>query len=185
LVCTLKYIAAAVEMCAILFAMGMRSNLLLRSEAHLYTRLRALADRRSLDPAHLITGRRGEDAAYFHLRSLGYTVVARRWRSPRLNGDLDLVAWDGATLVVFEVKTRTTADPATMFAPAETAVDGPKQDQLRLMASAYLRQIPEHHRAAVALRFDVLSVYLLPAETQFHHIRDAFPATAPPRRAWR
>jgi putative endonuclease len=161
------------------------ASLSIEGERRIYMALRALVDRRSADPAHLITGRRGEDGAYFHLRALGYTLVARRWRSPRLNGDLDLVAWDGDTLVIFEVKTRTTADPAAMFAPAETAVDGPKQDQLRLMASAYLRQIPEHHRATVALRFDVLSVYLLPTGLQFHHIRDAFPATAPPRRAWR
>jgi hypothetical protein len=74
---------------------------------------------RSSLPAHLITGERGEDAAYFHLRSLGYTIVARRWRSEKLAGDIDLAAWDGDTLVFFEIEARTRRD----FAPAETQVD--------------------------------------------------------------
>jgi putative endonuclease len=161
-------------------------QLVLGAESHLYTRLRAFADRRSREPAHLVTGRRGEDAAFFHLRSLGYTVVGRRWRSPRLNGDLDLVAWDGATLVFVEVKTRTAASSAEAFVTAEAAVDAHKQDQLRLMASAYLRQIPEEHRASVAVRFDVLSVYQLPgAPVGFEYLRDAFSATAAPRLGWR
>jgi putative endonuclease len=83
-------------------------------------RLRALADSRmatqvrrrgeSPKPDHLLTGERGEDHAFFHLRSLGYTIVARRWVSARVKGDLDLVGWDGDTLVVFEVKTRTARD---------------------------------------------------------------------------
>jgi putative endonuclease len=121
-------------------------------------------------PAHLLTGERGEDAAYFHLRSLGYTIVARRWRSEKLPGDLDLAAWDGDTFVVFEIKTRTRRD----LAPAETQVDPHKQRILRRMASAYLRQFPTRHRASVPVRFDVLAVYLLPHATEFEHFRNAF-----------
>ena len=136
-----------------------------------YTWLRAFADRRSPLPPHLLLGERGEDAAFFHLRSLGYAVVARRWRSQRLPGDLDLVAWDGSTLVIFEVKSRSSRG----LAPAELAVDQPKQEMLRKMASAYLRQIPELHRAAVLLRFDVLSVYFDGDGPVFEHRRDAFP----------
>jgi putative endonuclease len=140
-------------------------------ERRAFTWLRAIADRNSTLPAHLLTGERGEDAAFFHLRSLGYTIVARRWRSERLPGDLDLVAWDGATLVIFEVKART----ARSIVPADFAVDPHKQKTLRLMASAYLRQIPEPYRSSVALRFDVLSVYLLPSGTEFEHLPNAFP----------
>jgi putative endonuclease len=140
-------------------------------ERRAYTWLRSIADRKSTLPPHLLTGERGEDAAFFHLRGLGYTVVARRWRSERLPGDLDLVAWDGATLVIFEVKART----ARTIVPADFAVDPHKQKTLRLMASAYLRQIPEPYRASVSLRFDVLSVYLLPSGTEFEHLPNAFP----------
>ncbi|MGA9508323.1 MAG: YraN family protein, partial [Candidatus Sulfotelmatobacter sp.] len=42
-------------------------------------------------PAHQRTGRRGEEAAYFHLRRLGYTMVGRNFRSPRCRGEIDLI----------------------------------------------------------------------------------------------
>ena len=146
------------------------NSLTLALESRAYTALRSFADRRSLKPPHLLTGERGEDAAYFHLRGLGYTIVARRWRSERTPGDLDLAAWDGDTLVFFEIKTRTARD----MAPAETQVDPYKQKILRRMAAAYLRQLPECHRDRVPLRFDVLSVYILPTGTEFEHFPAAF-----------
>ncbi len=139
-------------------------------ERRAYTALQRLAHRKSPLPPHLITGERGEDAAYFHLRGLGYTIVARRWRSERTPGDLDLAAWDGDTLVFFEIKTRTARD----LAPAETQVDHHKQKILRRMAAAYLRQLPERHRDRVPIRFDVLSVYILPSGTEFEHFQGAF-----------
>src|SRR6202050_2708544 len=69
--------------------------------------------------AHYRTGRRGEEAAYFHLRRLGYTMVARNFRSPRCRGEIDLIGWDNDVLCFVEVKTRTTRDVKT----AEAAVD--------------------------------------------------------------
>jgi putative endonuclease len=144
-------------------------------ERRVYTTLRSWADRKSQKPAHLLTGERGEDAAYFYLRGLGYTVVGRRWRTARLQGDLDLVAWDGPAIVIFEVKTRTARD----LAPADTAVDAHKKQMLRKMAAAYLRQFPASMRGAIPLRFDILSVYMLASGTEFEHIRDAFPRTEP------
>ena len=164
--------------------MGLHT-LALSLESRAYTALRAIADRRSPLPEHLLTGQRGEDAAFFHLRALGYTVVARRWRSERMAGDLDIVAWDGGTLVIFEIKTRTAVSREQAFAPAETAVDLHKQRVLRRMASAYLRQIPEPNRASVPVRFDILSVYLLPLGTEFDHIRNAFPRTEAAASSWR
>ena len=161
---------------------------LLEAERRLYTHLRARADRKAArranrhpdptirpKPHHLLTGERGEAAAFFHLRSLGYTIVARRWRTRRLPSDLDLIAWDGPTLVIFEVKTRTAHD----IAPAESQVDRHKQDQLRRMAAAYHRRLPETHRASIPLRFDILSVYLLATGSEFEYLPDAFPRTEP------
>ena len=89
--------------------------------------------------AHLATGERGEREALFHLRKMGYTVVARRWKSAKLWGDVDLIGWDGEWLCFVEVKTRTARD----WAPAESAVDHDKQQMLRRMARAYLRGFPE------------------------------------------
>lgn len=156
-------------------------------ERRAFLRLRAVADRRAAaqrakrgrppKAEHLITGRRGEDLAWMHLREQGYTVVARRWVSARLKGDLDLVAWDGDTLVVFEVKTRT----AHGLTPAEAAVDAPKKKMLRQMAFAYRRLMPEPWRDLVPIRFDVVSVYDLPSGVEFEHIQDAFPLVRRPR----
>ena len=162
---------------------------LLALEQRTYLRLRALADRRlaaqdlrrSRDPkpAHLLTGERGEDLAYFHLRTLGYTVVARRWHSARLRGDLDLVAWDGDTLVIVEVKTRTAHD----LSPAEAAVDAAKRKVLRRLALALRRRLPEPWRDHIPLRFDILSVYDLPVGPTFDHLPNAFPLRRTLRRA--
>jgi putative endonuclease len=146
------------------------AELSLTLERRAYFWLRGIADRRSKLPPHLVIGQLGEDAAFFHLRAMGYTVVARRWRTERLAGDLDIVCWDGSTLVVVEVKTRSSRG----LAPAEMAVDAHKQRMLRLMSSAYLRQLPEPHRGSVRVRFDVLSVYLLASGTQFEHFYDVF-----------
>ncbi len=156
--------------------MGLNS---LALESRAYVALRSFADRKSLQPPHLLTGERGEDAAYFQLRGLGYTVVARRWRTERLAGDLDLIAWDGPTLVIFEVKTRAVSSREAAFAPAETAVDPHKRQILRKMASAYLRQFPRAARTSIAVRFDILSVYQLATGTEFDQIRNAFPLAEP------
>lgn len=78
-------------------------GLLLRLEKRGLEALQRMAPVSKLPP-HLQTGLRGEQAALFYLRGLGYTVVAQRWVSAQVRGDLDLVAWDGATLVVFEIK---------------------------------------------------------------------------------
>jgi putative endonuclease len=153
------------------------SSIAIGLERWAFFALRGVADRRSQLPAHLLTGERGEDEAYFHLRSLGYTVVARGWRSERLAGDLDLVAWDGDTLVVVEVKSRTAHD----FSPAESAVDGYKQTMLRRMTLAYLQQVPAAHRNNVPVRFDVIAVYLLAAGVEIEHFRDAFAVAEPGR----
>ena len=120
--------------------------------------------------AHLETGERGERKALFYLRRMGYTVVARRWKSAKLWGDVDLIAWDGEWLCFVEVKTRSGRHGIT----AESAVDRDKQEMLRRMARAYLRRFPEKLRGEIAVRFDVVSVYMLPAGVEFELYQNAF-----------
>jgi putative endonuclease len=101
--------------------------------------------------AHHRTGRRGEEAAYFHLRKLGYTMVARNFRSPRCRGEIDLIGWEDDTLCFVEVKTRTTRD----VKPGEAAVDRHKRRQVAAVVREYLRRFPP----SCQWRFDVVSVY--------------------------
>jgi putative endonuclease len=119
---------------------------------------------------HLATGERGEREALFHLRKLGYTVVARRWKSAKLWGDIDLIGWEGPYLCFVEVKTRSSREDAA----AEAAVDRDKREMLQKMARAYLRGFPEKLRGEVPVRFDVVSVYLLPSGAEFDVHRAAF-----------
>jgi putative endonuclease len=102
-------------------------------------------------PAHQRTGQRGEEDAYFHLRRLGYVMVARNFRSPRRRGEIDLIGWDGDVLCFIEVKTRSTRD----VKPAEAAVDRDKRHDLSAVAHEYLR----HLRVTPQWRFDIVSVY--------------------------
>jgi len=120
-------------------------------------------------PIHLVTGIEGEDAAFFHLRRKGYVVVARRWSSGNVPGDLDLIAWDGPMLCFVEVKTRTVHD----LTPAEVAVDSHKRNTLRRLARQYIRHLPQE--AAPPSRFDVMSVYLVPGkEKELQHFEASF-----------
>jgi putative endonuclease len=127
-----------------------------------------LTARRRREPQHLANGRRGERAAFFHLRRLGFVVTAQRWRTPKAAGDLDLVAWDNDVLCFVEVKTRTTR----AVAPAEAAVDTDKKRMLRKMAHHYLRQLPNRD---VPVRFDILSIYFeAGSSAEFTLFRGAF-----------
>jgi putative endonuclease len=134
--------------------------------------LHSMAQRRgsSADlPAHLITGIEGESAAYFYLRRKGYTVVARRWTSHEIPGDLDLIAWQESQLCFIEVKARSAHDET----PAEHAVDAEKRSTLRRLARQYMRQLPRESPPPV--RFDILSVYLiLGQKPEFQHFQSAF-----------
>lgn len=128
----------------------------------------SLLQRAPAGPRHLHTGRRGEEEAYFHLRRLGYVIIARNYRSPRSRSELDMVGWDGDTLCFIEVKTRTTR----AVQPAEAAVDPEKQRDLSGVAREFLRKMkgPPRHR------FDIISIYFETGrETAVELFRNAFP----------
>lgn len=78
-------------------------------------------------------GRRGEEIAARFLEGAGLRVIDRNWRCPI--GEIDLVAVDGATLVVVEVKTRSSED---FGHPLEAITQG-KLERLYLLASRWAR----------------------------------------------
>lgn len=115
--------------------------------------LRARRSRNSADRRKQL-GDAGERRAYFYLRRHGYTVVARQWRAPHVDGEIDLIAWQGETLCFVEVKTRSERD---RFAP-ERAVNTDKQQTIRRMARAYLRGLFQDDQPRPLIRFDVVTV---------------------------
>ncbi|HEX2177146.1 MAG TPA: YraN family protein [Nocardioidaceae bacterium] len=96
-------------------------------------------------------GRYGEDVAARHLADAGMEVLARNWRCDL--GEVDVVARDGDTLVICEVKTRCGLDYGT---PLE-AVTVRKMARLRRLAARWLAE-SGHHPPQV--RIDVVSVLL-------------------------
>jgi putative endonuclease len=107
-------------------------------------------------PAHLRTGRGGEEDAYFYLRRRGYVMVARNYRTARHHGEIDLIGWDKDVLCFVEVKTRTTR----AVKPAEAAVDRKKRRDLKIVIRDYLRSVPAKQSSEPPQwRFDVVTVY--------------------------
>ena len=72
-----------------------------------------------------------------HLSAQGYELVARNVR--RREGEVDLVALDGATLVFVEVKLRRPGQTGR----AIEALSAAKQQRLRDLAAAYGAEHPE------------------------------------------
>src|SRR5438045_8085203 len=103
-------------------------------------------------PQHLRTGNEGEEKAYFYLRKLGFVMVARKFRSARIRGDIDLIGWDKDVLCFIEVKTRTTRD----VKPPEAAVDQEKREQIIRLTQEYLRGL----RDIPKFRFDLLTMLI-------------------------
>ena len=99
-------------------------------------------------------GRHGEELAARHLEAAGLRLLARNWRCRE--GELDIVARDGAVLVFVEVKTRSSL---AYGAPAE-AVGRAKSARIRHLALRWImaqRDEPEP-QFWEAVRFDVVAV---------------------------
>ncbi|MCI2419210.1 YraN family protein [Saccharopolyspora sp. K220] len=100
-------------------------------------------------------GVEGERLAATHLERRGLTVLDRNWRCPQ--GELDIVATDGDTVVCCEVKARSGVD----YGGPLYAVAPEKINRIRNVARAWLaaRQL-----VGCRVRFDVVSVLWPPGE---------------------
>lgn len=97
--------------------------------------------------AHAL-GASGEDAVARWYRAAGFTIVERNWRC--FEGEIDIIARRGRTIVVCEVKTRRgqgRMDPALAITPA-------KQAKVRTAAYRWL----DEHKPQGRVRFDVALV---------------------------
>jgi len=112
-------------------------------------------------------GRRGEDLAHRYLERAGMTVVARNYRTLSGSGEVDLIAWDGETLVMVEVKCRSDEECG---AP-ERNLDPEKMRRMARAARDFARRASTPWER---VRFDVVSV-VLSRPPVIRHWRDAFP----------
>lgn len=107
--------------------------------------------RRISDLSSAELGRMGEELAERRLRAAGWSIVARNLRVGR-QGELDLVALDGETLVFVEVKTRrshVTGVPQAAVTPSKLA-------RLRRLVGYYLMEHSTPHRD---VRIDVVAIH--------------------------
>lgn len=100
----------------------------------------------------------GERLAARYLTESGFAVLDRNWRCVR--GEIDIVAIEGAHLVVCEVKTRS----SDSFGMPFEAVGRHKAHRLRVLAGLWVEQRsgqvqwPGVRRGVGALRLDVVSI---------------------------
>lgn len=112
---------------------------------------------------------RGEAVASDALLRLGYRIVERNCRSRW--GELDVVAYDGDTLVFVEVKARR----AVRFGDPAYAVDGRKQRRIVRLAQRYLSR---RRLGEPPCRFDIVVIDERSAWTpRVEVITNAFDAT--------
>ncbi len=115
---------------------------------------------RPMDPRHAL-GRRGERFAAEHLHRLGFSTLGRNERTRY--GEIDLIAFNGETLVFAEVKSRR----------VNPRPGGPQRDEyplhwlrprqrirLRRLATAWLTDEKHIRPTAHTIRFDAIGVMI-------------------------
>jgi len=114
---------------------------------------------------HLKTGATGEELACRYLESLGYTIHERNWRYGHL--EIDIIAQWGGTLVIAEVKTRSSGS----YLRARDSVTSDKERFLIRAADHYVRQ----RALELEVRYDLLAIDIAPDRTySIEHIPNAF-----------
>ena len=107
--------------------------------------------------ARQILGREGERIVARELHRRGWRIVAQNARVKGIRGELDVIALDGRTLVVIEVKTGRAcarSGPVSML----EMVGRQKQRKLRALAAAWLRAHRTELPPLKGVRIDVVGL---------------------------
>ncbi|GII58985.1 UPF0102 protein [Planotetraspora thailandica] len=107
-------------------------------------------------------GRHGEQLAADFLHARGMRILARNWRCPE--GEIDIIARDGDTIVIVEVKTRSGRSHGTAF----EAVTEAKLARLRSLGRRWLESQPEWFDT---LRIDVVALERFAGDFSVRHER--------------
>lgn len=114
-------------------------------------------------------GAQGEQIAVDYLKRLGYHIQQRNYRCKQ--GEIDIIAWDGAALVFVEVKTKSRRN----FGAPQAMVTKHKQAKIVHVAMVYIQ---EHQVQDTELRFDVVAVTCMPdTAPEVVHVPAAFDAS--------
>ena len=112
-------------------------------------------------------GRAGEERAARHLTANGFRLLDRNWRCPQ--GEIDIVAEITDTLVVIEVKSRS----SEAFGHPFEAIDRRKAARLWRLAMAWIAAHPDEARGR-RLRIDAIAlVGPDPRTARIEHLEDA------------
>lgn len=107
----------------------------------------------------------GEEMAADHLLKKGYQILARNY--VYLKGEIDIIARVENTIVIVEVKTRSTpdfGDPQDFLKPAQIK---------RLVETAH-HFVEELGEDEVNVRFDIVGIIKNRAGIKVEHLEDAF-----------
>ncbi len=109
---------------------------------------------------HNVIGNQGEILAVMYLKSQGYTILETNWRFDK--AEIDIIAQNEETLVICEVKTRS----SKAFGKPETFVTDAKQKLLIKAAEAYIQE----QQLDLDTRFDIIAI----TGDDLEHIEGAF-----------
>ncbi len=101
--------------------------------------------------AKLVFGQRGETFALNYLKKLGYIILGQNWRCQQ--GEIDIIAQQGSTIVFVEVRTRHTEAPDAAFA----SITPRKRAKLGALAALYLAA---NDQESADWRVDVIAIAL-------------------------
>lgn len=94
-------------------------------------------------------GQKGEEAAHEYLKGQGYSIVETNYRCKL--GEIDIIARDGSTVVIVEVRTKT----GLTFGRPEESITREKARKLHLLALQYLQS---HYHREISSRIDLVAV---------------------------
>ncbi|SEG54496.1 putative endonuclease [Nonomuraea solani] len=109
-------------------------------------------------------GKQGEQLAVTYLEAKGMRVIERNWRCR--HGEIDIIAEDGPTLVVVEVKTRSGRSHGTALESVRPA----KLARLRMLAAQWLSAQPHTYET---VRVDVIALERFAGDFALRHVQGA------------
>lgn len=113
---------------------------------------------------HNELGKAGEVQAAIYLTNHGYRILHRNWHFRKK--ELDIVAEKDNTLIVVEVKTRS----STQFGNPEEAITDKRIRNIVASTDFYLKR----YAIDLPVRFDIITVIGNETDFRIEHIEDAF-----------